>query len=76
MKHKNQSTISYDADSDVLAFETSRSGKIAYAEEMGNIVVHFSRQGRPVLVEILGASQSFRKNKEFVKTLRTAVLVR
>ncbi|MBI2623318.1 MAG: DUF2283 domain-containing protein [Candidatus Liptonbacteria bacterium] len=75
MKHKNQSTISYDADSDVLAFEMSRSGKIEYAEEMGNVIVHFSKQGRPVLVEVLNASRSFRKNRELVKTLRAPVSI-
>lgn len=76
MKHNNKSTISYDSDADVLSFETSPSGRIDYAEEVGNVVVHFSKQGRPILVEILGASQSFRKNKEFVRTLRSPIFVR
>lgn len=30
---------------------------IDYAEEVGNIIVHFTREGKPVLLEILDASE-------------------
>jgi uncharacterized protein YuzE len=76
MRHTSKSTISYDADADVLTLEASRSGKIDYAEEVGNVIVHFSKQGRPLLVEILNASRSFRENRELVRTLRAPVPVR
>ncbi|VVB86518.1 Uncharacterised protein [uncultured archaeon] len=30
---------------------------IDYAEEIGNIIVHFTKKGRPVILEILDASE-------------------
>ncbi len=30
---------------------------IDYAEEVGNIIVHFTKEGRPVLLEVLDASE-------------------
>ncbi len=44
----------YSRDVDVLLVELS--GKpIDYAEEEGQIIVHFSKEGEPVLLEILDA---------------------
>jgi hypothetical protein len=48
--------ISYSRNEDILIFEVSSEG-IEYAEEMGPIIVHFSKKGKPVLLEILGASE-------------------
>jgi uncharacterized protein YuzE len=48
--------VSYDPESDVLMFELSSSAPIAFAREMGNVVVHFTKQNVPVLIEILNAS--------------------
>ncbi len=47
--------VKYDRETDILLVETS-SEAIDYAEEMSNIIVHFSEGGRPVLLEILDAS--------------------
>jgi hypothetical protein len=40
---------------DVLLLEVSDEG-IAYAEEVGPLIIHFTKAGKPVLVEILDAS--------------------
>jgi uncharacterized protein YuzE len=46
--------IRYSRDVDALLIELS--GKpIDYAEEEGQIIVHFSAEGEPVLLEILDA---------------------
>lgn len=50
----------YDIESDVLAVTLS-STPFDFAEEMGDFVVHFDKQNRPVYVEILNASK-FIKN--------------
>lgn len=59
MKNVNV-TVSYDADADVLALEGSRNATIDHAKEMGNLVVHFSDNDEPVLVEVLEASKTLR----------------
>lgn len=47
--------MKYDREEDVLMIETA-DGNIDYAEEMGQIIVHFTKDGRPVVLEILRAS--------------------
>jgi len=47
--------ISYNREEDVLIIEVSEEG-IDYAEEVGPMIVHFTKEGKPVLVEILDAS--------------------
>lgn len=39
-----------------MLFQVS-GAKADYAEEMGPIIVHFAKDGRPVLLEILDASE-------------------
>lgn len=54
--------IKYSKDVDILLIEISDK-PIDYAQEEGPIIIHFSKQGEPVLIEILEA-------KEFIlKTL-------
>jgi uncharacterized protein YuzE len=47
--------VSYNRKEDILMIETT-SDAIDYAEEMGPIIVHFSKANKPVLLEILDAS--------------------
>lgn len=56
MKIKNRLKILYEPEADVLAWEVSNQ-PIDYAREIGNIVVHFTKNNIPVLVEILEASK-------------------
>lgn len=48
--------ISYNREHDILMYELN-SEPIDYAEEVGPIIVHFSKKGKPVLMEILDASE-------------------
>jgi len=48
--------ISYNREEDIMMLEVS-SETIDFAEEMGPIIVHFSKGNKPVLLEILDASE-------------------
>ena len=50
--------MNYDKDEDIMLFEVS-SEPIDFAEEMGPIIVHFNKENKPVLLEILDASEFF-----------------
>jgi len=47
--------IKYDSEVDILTIEVSDE-RIDYAEEVGGIIVHFTKEGKPVVLEILDAS--------------------
>lgn len=57
--------FSYEPEADVLAWEIS-SRPIDYAKEIGNVVVHFSKQNTPVLVEILEATNFVTKAQKLL----------
>ena len=60
---KSQSAkFSYESDADVLTLEITGQ-PINYAKEIGNIVVHFTKNNIPVLIEILEASKFLAKAK-------------
>ena len=46
--------IRYSKDVDALLVELSQ-GTIDHAEESGQLIVHFTKEGEPVLLEILDA---------------------
>ncbi len=46
--------VRYDQEDDVLTYEVSDE-PIEYAEEMGQVIVHFTKDSKPVLLEILNA---------------------
>ena len=48
--------IRYSKDVDALLIELSNK-KIDYAEEEGQMIIHFSKEGEPVLLEILDAKE-------------------
>ena len=48
--------MKYDPQVDVLLVEVSKQ-PIDYAEEMGSVIVHFTKRHKPVALEILDASQ-------------------
>lgn len=56
---KKTSKISYDSDADVLALAGATKGHIDHARELGNFVVHFTKDDRPLLIEVLEASKIF-----------------
>lgn len=57
--------INYKLEADVLTIESS-AAPIDYAKEIGNVVVHFTRDNQPVLLEILEASKFLDKSKNLV----------
>lgn len=46
----------YDTESNIAWWELSND-PIAQAKEFGNLVIHFSALGKPVLIEMLNASK-------------------
>lgn len=46
----------YDPETNILCWEISKS-KISHAREFGNFIIHLSKNGQPVLIEILEASK-------------------
>lgn len=44
-------------DADVLSVILKEKGKLSHAEEVGDIVVHFGKDGKPLFMEILKASK-------------------
>jgi uncharacterized protein YuzE len=48
--------IKYDREKDILLLELS-SEPIDFAEESGSLIIHFSKEEKPVVVEILDASE-------------------
>lgn len=54
--------ISYNREADILLVEMDSQTSIDHAEQNGPVIVHLSPEDRPVLLEILNAS-------EFLSTL-------
>jgi len=48
--------VGYSREEDILMYEVSDE-PIDYADEMGSVIVHFTKSGKPVLLEILDASK-------------------
>jgi uncharacterized protein YuzE len=48
--------MTYDPHADILLVEVSKR-PIDYAEELGSVIVHFTKNHKPVALEILDASQ-------------------
>lgn len=48
--------MKYDSAEDIMMVELS-SDPIDFAEEMGPVIVHFTENNKPVLLEILDASE-------------------
>lgn len=56
---KTPPKVSYDSDADVLTLAGVARGRIDHARELGNFVVHFTKDDRPLLIEVLEASKVF-----------------
>ncbi len=57
--------LRYDKDDDVLMVWFSKD-HIDYAEKEKNIIVHFSKTNKPVLIEILEASSFLEKTSKIL----------
>jgi uncharacterized protein YuzE len=69
---KNKAKISYEPEADVLMWEITDK-PIDYAKEIGNVIVHFTKDNTPVLIEILEASQFLAKVKNLVKKTQISI---
>ena len=49
--------IKYDGDADVLMIILKEKGKLSHAEEVGDVIVHLDKDGKPLFMEILKASK-------------------
>lgn len=45
----------YDPEANIISWEMSK-GEISHAREFGNFIIHLSPLGKPILIEILEAS--------------------
>ncbi|MSU75530.1 MAG: DUF2283 domain-containing protein [Candidatus Magasanikbacteria bacterium] len=63
-------TFSYEPEADVLSWEISAKS-IDYAKEIGNVVVHFTKNNDPVLVEIIGAKNFIAQTKHVVASKKS-----
>ena len=72
MKNKDKAKISYEPEADVLTWEITDK-PIDYAKEIGDVVVHFTKNNMPVLIEILEASKFLAKVKNLVKENRISI---
>ena len=48
--------MTYDHEANIISWEIAR-GKINQAREFGNFIIHLSKAGKPLLIEILDASK-------------------
>lgn len=64
----------YDPESDVLSVTISKK-PFDFAEEMGDFIVHFDKNNKPVYVEILNANQFIAKAAQTLpKSAKTSFL--
>jgi len=69
---KNRTKISYEPEADVLMWEITDK-PIDYAKEIGNVIVHFTKDGVPVLIEILEASKFLTRAKNLIKKTQISI---
>ncbi|MBU2617874.1 MAG: DUF2283 domain-containing protein [Euryarchaeota archaeon] len=65
--------VSYDREQDILMVEVSGE-PIDYAEEFGPIIVHFTKDEKPVLLEVLDASELLTEATKVTMTSRDETL--
>ncbi|MDO8436357.1 MAG: DUF2283 domain-containing protein [bacterium] len=72
MKNKNKVKLSYEPEADVLMWEITDK-PIDYAKEIGNVIVHFTKNNTPVLIEILEASKFLTGVKNLVEKTQISI---
>jgi hypothetical protein len=63
---KQKNKISYEPEADVLMWEIADQ-PIDYAKEIGNVVVHFTKNNTPVLIEFLEATKFLSKAQSLLQ---------
>ena len=72
---KTMPKVSYDHDADVLTVAGAMKGRIDHARELDNFVVHFTKDDRPLLIEVLEASKVFGKSARPVREMANLTFV-
>ena len=49
--------MKYDSEADVLSVVLKDKGKLSHAEEVGDVILHVDKEGRPLFFEVLNASK-------------------
>lgn len=49
--------MKYDSDADVLSVILKEKGKLSHAEEVGDVILHLDKEGKPLFFEVLNASK-------------------
>jgi len=49
--------VKYDEEADILIVVVAEEGRLSHAEEVGDIIIHFDENGKPLFMEILRASK-------------------
>lgn len=57
--------LKYEPEADVLSWELSNA-PIDFAEEVGDIIVHFTKGYKPVLIEVIRAKEFMKKAENVV----------
>jgi hypothetical protein len=74
MARANKKTnVSYEPEADVLSWEVS-DAPIDYAQEAGNVIVHFSKNNVPVYIELLEASKFFTETRKLMATRKSSMV--
>jgi hypothetical protein len=63
--------VQYSSDEDILMYEVGDE-PIDYGVEMDSVIVHFTKEGKPVLLEILDESKFLAQATNAIKTTRNA----
>lgn len=66
--------IDYDAETDIMMIELSEED-IDHAEQVENIIVHLSKDGKPALLEILDVSDLLPKLNRMTKGSREKMTI-
>lgn len=61
----------YDKEDDILMVWLSKS-PVYYAEKEKDVIMHFSKKNKPVLMEILSASKFFKNTKKLMEPSLTS----
>ncbi len=65
--------IRYEPEDDVMMIEFNKK-PIDYAEQTGDLIIHYTKKGETVLLEILDASKFFREtSRAFPPSVRQSV---
>lgn len=71
MKKVPKNKMICEPEADVFSWEIT-GRPIDHAKEIGNVVVHFTKDNTPVLIEILEASKLLGKLEDAVRTRESA----